>query len=94
MANFWAAGAPTTSGITVDKTASVVVSRDHRQLSIAVSDPTQLETGTVTVTVEGAARRTLSVDSGVTVLATTPDIKISVPVQGAAGKSFVARFRV
>jgi hyaluronate lyase len=48
----------------------------------------------VTVTVDGAATRTVSVDPGVTVLATTPNVKISVPFSGAAGKTFVARFSV
>ncbi|CAN5361160.1 polysaccharide lyase 8 family protein [soil metagenome] len=94
MVNFWSATAPKTAGIQVDNRASVVTTRIDGTLAIAVSDPTQALTGNVTVTIDGAATGTISVDPGVTVLATTPNVKISVPVAGAAGKTFVARFTV
>ena len=94
MANVWSAGAPKASGIQVDKTASVITSRQNGTLSIAVSDPTKLETGSVTVTVDGTAGSSTSLDPGVTVLATSPNVKISVALGGAAGKTFVARFAV
>jgi hyaluronate lyase len=34
----------------------------------------------------------VSADPGVTVLATSPDLRLSVDVEGAAGRTFVARF--
>jgi len=92
MANFWSADAPTTAGITVDKPASVVMSRKGGRLSLAVSDPTKALTGSITVTVDVAARAITSVDPGVTVLSISPKVVISVPMSGAAGASFVARF--
>ncbi|GLY68041.1 hypothetical protein [Amycolatopsis taiwanensis] len=46
------------------------------------------------MTVDGAARSTTSVDPGITVVATSPNVVISVALSGAAGKSFVARFAV
>ncbi|KAA9150171.1 polysaccharide lyase 8 family protein [Amycolatopsis acidicola] len=92
MANVWQAGAPKASGITTDAPASVVTSRSAGTLSVAVSDPTKLQTGPVTVTVDGAARSVVSADPGVTVVATRPDVVISVEVGGAAGETFVARF--
>lgn len=92
MANVWQAGAPKAAGIQVDRTASVVTRRHGGTLSVAVSDPTQLLTGSVTVTVDGAVTGVTSTDPGVTVLATTPNLRLSVAVAGAAGKTFVARF--
>ncbi|BBA98169.1 putative polysaccharide lyase [Actinacidiphila reveromycinica] len=94
MANVWQAGAPKAGGIQVDRTASVVTQRKDGTLSVAVCDPTQRLTGTVTVTVDGAVSAVTSADPGVTVLATTPDVRLAVAVGGAAGKSFVARFAV
>ncbi|MFF7158457.1 polysaccharide lyase family 8 super-sandwich domain-containing protein [Streptomyces sp. NPDC008139] len=94
MANVWQAGAPKAAGIQVDRTASVVTHRTNGTLSVAVSDPTQQLTGSVVVTVDGAVSAATSVDPGVTVLATAPDLRLSVAVAGAAGKTFVARFTV
>jgi hyaluronate lyase len=94
MANFWSADAPKTAGIKVDKPASVVVSRRGRQLAVAVSDPTQKLTETITVTIDGSFGNVSSTDPGVNVLATSPNIVISVPMTSSAGKTFVARFEV
>ena len=91
MANFWSGSAPKTAGIRVDQPVSVVMSRAGGELSVSVSDPTQRLSGPVTVTIDGAATGTISADSGVTVLATSPAVKLSVDVDGAAGRSFVAR---
>ncbi len=92
MANLWSAGAPTTAGITVDRPASVVTSRQGGQLAVAVSDPTKALSGSITVTVDGPASSVVSADPGVTVLATSPNVVISVPMSAAAGRTFVARF--
>ncbi|WP_329366400.1 polysaccharide lyase 8 family protein [Streptomyces sp. NBC_00669] len=92
MANVWQAGAPKAGGIQVDRTASVITQRKDGTLSVAVCDPTQQLTGTVTVTVDGAVSAVVSADPGITVLATTPNVRLAVAVGGAAGKSFVARF--
>jgi hyaluronate lyase len=94
MANFWSADAPKTAGIQVDKPASVVVSRRGGQLSVAVSDPTQRLTETITVTIDGAVGRLTSAGPGVNVVATSPNVVISIPMAGSAGKSFVTRFEV
>jgi hyaluronate lyase len=92
MANVWSAGSPRSAGIEVDKTASVITRRRDGVLTIAVSDPTQLETGAVTVSVDGSAKAWLSGDPEVTVVALSPTVKVSVPIEGAAGRTFVARF--
>jgi hyaluronate lyase len=92
MANVWRAGAPKAAGIQVDGTGSVVTQRKNGTLSVAVCDPTQELTGPVTVTVDGAVSGVTSVDPGITVLTTTPNLRLSVAVAGAAGRTFVARF--
>jgi hyaluronate lyase len=92
MANVWSASAPKTAGIQVDKPVSVVVSKAGGRLAIGVSDPTGAATGSVTVTVDGAATATGAIDPGVTVLATSPDMKLSIALDGSAGRTFVARF--
>jgi hyaluronate lyase len=92
MANVWQAGAPKAAGIQVDRTASVVTRHAGGQVGVAVSDPTQSLTGSVTVTVDGPVTGVVSLDPGVTVLATSPNLRLQVAVGGAAGRSFVARF--
>ncbi|MFJ3382143.1 polysaccharide lyase 8 family protein [Curtobacterium sp. NPDC090217] len=97
MANFWKATTPPkAAGIQVDQRASVVLNRQGDQLSVAVSDPTQRVTGEVVVTLDSAVLERDPADPGdteVRVVSTSPRLQIAVPVGGAAGRSFVARFR-
>jgi hyaluronate lyase len=96
-ANFWAkTSGPDNGGtadiITVNKQCSVIVKETYNTLSVGVADPTQSNTGTITVTLNGrASLATLSVDSGVTVTGNNP-ITLSVNVNGSKGKSFNASF--
>ncbi|AMM19756.1 hypothetical protein AX769_05830 [Frondihabitans sp. PAMC 28766] len=92
LANFWSASAPKAAGITVSQPVSVVVIKSANAVDVAVSDPTQQLTGSVTVTIDGAVTSTTAVDPGVTVEATSPNLTISVALSGSAGRSFVARF--
>ncbi|MBX7211676.1 MAG: putative Ig domain-containing protein [Verrucomicrobiaceae bacterium] len=98
-ANFWAKTTGPDNGgtadlITVSKQCSVIVRETSNSLSIGVSDPTQSNTGTITVTLSGkSSLGTLSLDSGVTVTATNP-ITLSVSVNGSKGKSFNASFQL
>jgi hyaluronate lyase len=96
-ANFWAkTSGPDNGGtadiITVNKQCSVIVKETYNTLSVGVADPTQSNTGAITVTLNGrASLATLSVDSGVTVTGNNP-ITLSVNVNGSKGKSFNASF--
>ena len=96
-ANFWAkTSGPDTGGtvdlITVSKQSSVIVKETNNSLSVGLADPTQSNTGNITVTLNGrASLGTLSVDSGVTVTGTNP-ISLTVNVNGSKGKSFNASF--
>jgi len=96
-ANFWAkTSGPDNGGtadiITVSKQCSVIVKETYNTISVGVADPTQSNTGTITVTLNGRASiATLSAESGVTVTGNNP-ITLSVNVNGSKGKSFNASF--
>ena len=96
-ANFWAKTSGSDTGgtadfIAVNKQCSVIVKETYNTLSVGVADPTQSNTGAITVTLNGrTSLATLSVDSGVTVTGNNP-ITLSVNVNGSKGKSFNASF--
>lgn len=96
-ANFWAKTSGSDTGgtadfIAVNKQCSVIVKETYNTLSVGVADPTQSNTGAITVTLNGrTSLATLSVDSGVTVTGNNP-ITLSVNMNGSKGKSFNASF--
>ena len=89
-ANFWLDGNNSAGLITVNKQSSVITSANIFQIAVGVSDPTQTNSGSISVTLNRAATGVLSVDPGVTVVQLSPQIVLSVNVSGAAGKSFHA----
>ena len=93
-ANFWNDGAATVAGITVDKKSSVMMQTSGTELEVAISDPTQANKKKITVEFDRAATRLLSADAGVTVVALSPRVKLSVNVKSAAGRVFRARFQL
>jgi hyaluronate lyase len=91
-ANFWSDGTQTADIITSNKKASVMTKENPDvDLEVAVADPTQANTGTITIDIAKTASSTISADSGITVLSLNP-IKISVNVNGAKGKTFKVKF--
>ncbi|MGZ0148690.1 polysaccharide lyase 8 family protein [Kribbella sp. WER1] len=93
MANFWTPGTPPVGGISVDRTASVVVSDRRGVLSVAVCDPTQLLTGNVTVEVAVPAGQHLGGDAQVQAASHGNSVSLTVDLTGSAGRSYIARFR-
>ncbi|BCJ36296.1 lyase [Actinocatenispora thailandica] len=93
MVNVWASGAPPVGGISVDRPASVVVSDVRGTLGVAICDPTQLLTGTVTVEVSVPARRYLGGDAEAHAECHGNSVSLTVDMTGSAGRSYVARFR-
>lgn len=92
-ANFWNDGGAADGGITVDRIASVAVQNDGVGfLDVAVSDPTQANTGTIRVELDWAAISTVSADPGITVAQLAPALRLTIEVNVAGGKSFRARF--
>jgi len=98
-ANFWAKTNGLDNGgtadiITVNKQCSVIAKETANSISVGVSDPTQSNTGTIIVTLNGrASLGTLSADAGVTVTGNNP-ITLSVNVNGSKGKSYNASFQL
>lgn len=96
-ANFWSPTGGTVnvnsqSYVTSSAKASVTVAETASGLSVAVSDPTEANTGTVTVEINRGARSVGTLDSAVTVLQLKPTIKLAVNVNAAHGRSIAASF--
>jgi Polysaccharide lyase family 8, super-sandwich domain/Polysaccharide lyase family 8, N terminal alpha-helical domain/Polysaccharide lyase family 8, C-terminal beta-sandwich domain len=91
-ANFWAAGGGTVDWLTVNKAASVITREADKKLTLGISDPTQKNTGTTTVTLNRAATRLVSADSGVTVVQLTPQIIFTVQMGETQGKALQVTF--
>lgn len=78
--------------VTSDRKAAVVLKQEGPDLRVSVADPTQLNAGSVNLDINRAATGIVTQDPGVTVLQLSPTIKLRVAVNGAAGKSYGARF--
>jgi hyaluronate lyase len=85
--NFWT-GAKSTMGIGCDGVASILVHRANGRLNIAVSDPTQANTGRLHIEVAEAIGAVVFQDAGVSVDQTTPVLRISIDVNNSHGKPF------
>lgn len=90
--NFWTAGTNSLGGITVTKPSCVIVRNDAVYLDVAVSDPTQTNTGSIAVEVDAAATGLFAADAGVTVVQMKPTVKLSVTNSVADGRSYRASF--
>ena len=78
--------------IAVNSKSSVITLESSNNIAVGISDPTQTNTGSVTVTLNRAASGLLSADPGVTVVQLAPQIILSVNVNGSHGKTFQASF--
>ncbi len=91
-ANFWVDGTNSADIITANKQSSVIVSKNIFQISVGIADPTQTNSGSITVILNRPATAVLSADPGVTVVQLSPNIVLSVNVNGSAGKTFQTTF--
>ena len=74
-ANIWNDGTKTVDLITVNKKASVMTQETTAGLSVAVSDPTQTNTGSILVTLNRAANSLASADPAISVTQLRPPFK-------------------
>lgn len=81
-AQFWAPG--TAGGITADAPSSVMVDVESDGIVVGVSDPTQRQSGTVTIDLDLSATAILAADPGVQVTQLDP-VQIEVDVSNARG---------
>ncbi len=91
-AHFWSAAGGGAGDIICNGPAAVMIRRDENLLEVAVSDPTWKRTTPLLVTIAGGAAVPLAVDPAITVLATEPDLELSVNPAGARGRSITASF--
>ena len=77
-----------------DRKAAVVAQQQGDRLELAVADPTQENTGVIHLELHRSARAVLSHDPAITVQQLSPTIKMTVAVNGSAGKSHQARFEL
>ncbi len=89
-ANFWTNGTSSADLITVNAKSSVITLESSNSIAVGISDPTQTNKGTITVTLNRAATGVASVDAGVTVMQLSPQIILAVNVNGSHGKSYQA----
>jgi len=93
-ANFWTNGNNTADLISVNNKSSVITWETPAKISVGISDPTQTNKSSITVTLNRPAASVLSVDAGVTVLQLAPKILLLVNVNGSHGKTFQASFQL
>lgn len=97
-ANFWGTTSQTLNDqngsafLTTAQQASITTVQNGAELDVAISDPTQANTGTIALTINRAASSLISADPQITVTQLSPTIQLSVNVNGAAGKSFQIKF--
>ncbi|TDW23872.1 polysaccharide lyase 8 family protein [Kribbella kalugense] len=89
LANFWAAS--TAGGITTDGPASVVVGKDGRTTTIAMSDPSRT-VQTVRLTIDQRVRAVVTADPAITVVAIGRQLVLDVAVGGTNGATHTASF--
>ena len=79
--------------VTSDRKAVVTVQNaGNGQISIGVSDPTQLNTTGINLEITQPIGTIISTDTGVSVSQLTPTVKLNVATSGARGKTFHAVF--
>jgi len=93
-ANFWNNASYTSGGITVNTKASVLVQNDGAYIDLSVSDPTQLNTGSIVVSYNApGAYKFLSGSPGISNIITNgTSVGFSASVSNAYGQTFHARF--
>ena len=86
--NFWNASGVTVAGLTSDSIASVIVHQANGQIDVAVADPTQANKGIIHIGLPMPASSVISQDDAVSVDQLSPNVQISISVNGSHGKSF------
>lgn len=93
-ANFWTDGTQSAGIITSTKKSCVLVQNSGAFIDVAVSDPTQANTGTIDLQIALSANSIVGADAGVSVTSLSPTIAMTIAVNGSAGKTYRARFYV
>lgn len=90
--NFWTDTTRSAGDLTCNKKASVMTNESAGRYEISISDPTQQNSGSITVEIDRQGYSVQSRDPQVTVVQMSPTIKLNVNVNGAKGRAFRASF--
>ncbi|HWN93782.1 MAG TPA: polysaccharide lyase family 8 super-sandwich domain-containing protein, partial [Methylomirabilota bacterium] len=90
--NFWRDASNFVAGLSSDRKASVIFRSDGSVLDIGISDPTQTNEVGLNIELSMSASLVLSADAGISVLQTSPTIKLAVNSSNSLGATFRARF--
>ena len=92
-ANFWIDSTNTVDIITCDKKAAVMTKENSgSEIEVSVVDPTQANSGTISLMLNKSAASVVSKDPRITVTQLSPQIKLSIDVNGADGAKIKAKF--
>ena len=89
--NFWQPSANPVAGVSADAPASVTMREDKEGLTIGVSDPTQLNTGKIRITLDRAVGKPVKENPKIRVLSTSP-LSFEADVKDALGATREIRF--
>ncbi len=93
-ANFWLDGGGSIAGVTAHSKAAIVVREyDERTMTVAVADPTHVQS-TIAVDLARAATSVLSQDPTITVLQLSPTVKLEVNVAETPGRTHTIALQV
>jgi hyaluronate lyase len=94
-ANFWEDKEESVDLIRVNKKTAIMTREvSGSSLEVSLSDPTQVNTGTIDVELDRSASAIYTADSGISVTQLSPFIKFTVNVNGARGKTFKVSFKL
>lgn len=82
----------TIGDVSVDKKASIMMKEYSNAVEVAVSDPTQLNSGKISVQINKEAVGVLAAAPEITVTQLSPTIKFTIATKGKLGKSFKVKF--
>jgi hyaluronate lyase len=93
-ANFWEDEEKTVEYISCNKKASIMVMEKDNTLEISISDTTMENEGTIDITINKPVKALLYKDESIVIEKLSDNVKFSVNVKGASGKSFGIRFAI
>ena len=85
--NFWKDESHDSNGITCDRIASVILQENGGTLTIGVADPTQLNIGSIHLTLDRAASRVIEKDPSIAIERMSPSLRIVIDVKNSRGRT-------
>jgi len=93
-ANFWQDKEKTVEYISCNKKASIMIMEKNNTLEVSISDPTMENQGAIDLIINKPIKKIIFKDENIKVLQLEDQVKLTVDVIGASGKSFYAKFSI